>query len=271
MSAWYNLNPSFRAAAMSMLYAPITVLLIVAHLDPVNGRPDSESNHLRELRQAEDKMNIGLHSRRKANGYLECRNFLKFRTAPKPKPLSNICKSWKDPCVPHTNLNSTGCGYGRRKFPAGNWTTTNIDLKAFNRHQKAFDKLNSYLTGNNSAGARMKLDVPIIQHWHEDQNNRVKRATMSFYVPEPYQSDPPEPLENSVTVNRRPELRVYYRAYGGNIADEGYYEQFDLLERALENERIIPKPHLKIKAQYTDAEDGGRQRQEAMLSELDLD
>ena len=242
---------------MSMLFAPITVLLIVAHLDPVNSRP-------KHTKYAEDEKKD--YSWTEADGYEECYEFLKFRKSPKPKPLMDICKKSKNPCVPYRSLNTSGCGYGRRFFPPGNWVSTNIDLDAFNRHQKAFDKLKSYLAGNNSAGAHMDLDVPIIQTWLVNQYDRVGHAMMSFYVPEPYQSNPPESSDNDVEVLMSQNLRIYYRAYGGDIEDEGYYKQFDLLKRALEKEGIIFDPYVKIKAQYTDPGDG-RQRQEAMLIE----
>ena len=112
----------------------------------------------------------------------------------------------------------------------------------------------------------MDLDVPIIEVWHVDHNDRVERAVMGFYVPEPFQRNPPESLDNDVKVEPESDATMYYRAYGGNREDEGYYRQFDLLKRALEKEGIIPDPYVKIKAEYTNPWHS-RQRQEALLIE----
>ena len=169
----YNLNSSFRAAAMSMLFAPITVLLIVAHLNPVNGQPQHK-------KYAEDDKKD--YSWTETGCYEDCDEFLKFRKGPKPKPMSEICSNLQYGCVPYNKLNSSGCGYEKRKLLGGNWVTTYIDPKAPNGYREAYMRLHGYRSGaKNSIGKFLGMNVPVMK-----EIGMTTRAELLLQVPDSY-------------------------------------------------------------------------------------
>ena len=252
----HNLNPSYRAAAMSMLFAPITVLLIVAHLNPVNGRPHSKDHPHPEP----DKKD---YSWTEADGYEECDEFLEYRKNAKSiKPLNEICErleSYNDEsddaaygCIPYKELNSSGCGYAKRILPRGNWTTTYMDRTTPRGYRQAYMRLHGYRSGNkNPLKESVGMFVPVMKEWRKDSDNKFERATMSFYIPERYQKNPPVSSDPAVIVEEWPDMEIYIRAFGGSRNDtDQLSQQFDRLKVALAKENITTVSDLRMTAGY---------------------
>ena len=243
---------------MSMLFAPITVLLIVAHLDPVNGRPHSK-HHDHSKYVEDDKKD---YSWAEADGYEECDEFLKFRKGPKPKPMSEICGHLQYGCVPYKELDPSGCGYAQRILLSGNWTTTYIDMTAENGYYDAYMRLHGYRKGiKNKIGKFLGMNVPVMKEWRIDSNDKVMNATMSFYIPEPYQSNPPASSDPNVEVEEWPDMVIYSRAYGGNRQDPEHLEQFVHLKKALAKENIATVPGMRMTAGFTSPRYGSQRRE----------
>ena len=108
------------------------------------------------------------------------------------------------------------------------------------------------------------MAVPVIKKWYLDENNDIISATMSFYVPSPYQKDPPASLDKEVTLEQWDDLKIYSRAYGGKRQDPEYKEQFDYLRKALAKKNIKTYPGMMMTAGYTSPR-YGTQRREVML------
>ena len=220
------------------------VLLIVAHLDPVNGRPQ-------HTKYAEDDKKD--YSWTEADGYEECDEFLKFRKGPKPKPMSEICSNLQYGCVPYNKLNSSGCGYEKRKLLGGYWVTTYIDPKAPNGYREAYMRLHGYRSGaKNSVGKFLGMNVPVMKEWRPEQgsSSKFQIATMSFYVPGDYQSNPPDSLDPDMIVEEWEDTEIYVRAYGGSRHDPEYLQQFDHLKKALAKKNITTVSDLRMTSGY---------------------
>jgi hypothetical protein len=114
----------------------------------------------------------------------------------------------------------------------------------------------------------MGFVVPIIKRWWLDENSKVLRATMSFYIPAEFQSNPPKSTTKEVRVQEWGESKIYSRAYGGYREDPKYLAQFDLLKEALKKENITTFPHMRVTAGYTH-HGFGRQRLEVILLDND--
>ena len=228
------------------------------------------------------------YSWEEAEGYKECEDFLIdmevqlfnedygefdesgfFREKPKPKALQKICSERECASALNRSMNSPGCGYSERILYSGNWTTTRIDLTNPNGYREAYFRLGGYRSGKtNDRNQPVGMAVPVIKKWYLDEKNDVISATMSFYVPSPYQKDPPASLDEEVTVEQWDDLIIYSRTYGGNREDPEHMEQFHYLREALSMENIKTYPHMIMTAGYTSPR-SGQQRREVMLIDDD--
>ncbi|KAL5247674.1 hypothetical protein ACHWQZ_G019531 [Mnemiopsis leidyi] len=207
-----------------------------------------------------------------AEGYLECEEFLDvfdqktknraadnfdergyYRKQDKPRALENICGEptcrenicrYRE-CVPAVNItaNVPGCGFNKRNLYSGNWTTTHIDLDRLNGtdwFRDAYLRLHYYRNGDKNSP--------------KTRDNTIVSATMSFYVPTPYQKNPPASLDKNVRVEHWDKVVMYSRTWGGGRDDEGYWPrsgiQFDLLGKALSREDIKWETGMRITASY---------------------
>jgi len=240
-------------------------VLIVAHLSSGSAHSGHTYNTA-EVERAE-------YSWEEAEGYEECAEFLidpeqdHFRKHPKPKPIEEICGI--DQCPMYQKVKSSGCGFEKRIILRANWTTTNVDLESPNGYREAYFRLYGYRSGaKNDRGEVMDMAVPVIKKWWLDEDFNVLGATMSFYIPAAFQSDPPASTDDLVRVEEWDEAVTYTRAFGGNREDPEHLKQFDLLKTALTKENLTPYPYMRMTAGFT-RPGYGRQRREVILVDND--
>lgn len=51
------------------------------------------------------------------------------------------------------------------------------------------------------------------------------RFTMAFYIPPPFDENPPRPDESDVLIEYRPEMRIFARYYNSNRYQRGAFEK----------------------------------------------
>ena len=209
-----------------------------------------------------------------AEGYLECEEFLDvpdfdqatkekladnfdergyFRKQPKPRPLEKCCSDWE--CAPSLNSTSPGCGFQTRTLYRGNWVTTHLDLTGKDAFSQAIRRLHKYRRGEaNSLKEYLGKARPVMRKWYLNANYNITSATMSFYIPSPYQQDPPASLDKDVKVEQWDEVDTYIRAWGGSRDDAGYWPQsgqeFDYLGTALSKVDIKWYPYIRMTGSY---------------------
>ena len=222
-----------------------------------------------------------------AEGYLECEDFLDFgpdldqearhklaesydergyfRKQPKPRAMEKSCSSWE--CAPNVNSTSPGCGFKTRTLKRGNWITTHIDLPdspqpvalidsdEMSGYREAYMRLHGYRAGyNNRLKEPVGMALPVMKIWYLDANYNIINATMSFYVPSPYQENPPASLNKDVRVEQWDEVVTYSRAWGGTRHDPEFWpnsdRQFDILGKALQKENIKYYPYIRMTGAY---------------------
>ena len=221
-----------------------------------------------------------------AEGYLECEEFLDrpdfdeetrkkladsfdergyFRKQPKPRALEKSCSDWE--CAPIVNSTSPGCGFKTRPLKRGNWITTRIDLPDSPQrvatidsdkmpgYRAAYMRLHGYRSGDkNSLKQPVGMALPVMKKWYLDDDYKIINATMSFYVPSPFQEDPPASLDEDVRVEQWDEVITYSRTWGGSRHDAEFWpnsgDQFDKLGAALQKQNIKWYSHLRMTGAY---------------------
>lgn len=85
-----------------------------------------------------------------------------------------------------------------------------------------FWKLFNYISGQNERQLKIPMTAPVSVLVQPDDTSAEAEATvdlqtntftMAFYIPAPFDQDPPQPDDSSVTIEYRPELRIFVRYY----------------------------------------------------------
>ena len=249
-----------------------------------------------EFRQFFDKVDDDdtNYTREEADGYEECKDFVNlpenvivdeddvndvgqvsapngqhhFMRQHKAKPLEQICAKYK--CPEFRQEDSPGCGFKTTVFPGGYWIFTTVDTSSPKGFREAYKRLHGYRSGRtNDRGVKMAFVVPVIEFkWFNPRDpSKVALDRMAINIPAKYQDDWPASTDPAVQVLPLNETILYSRTYGGYREDQGFLDQFPLLNTALGRAGITPFPFLKITAAFTH-HGFGRQRVEAVLADI---
>jgi hypothetical protein len=79
-----------------------------------------------------------------------------------------------------------------------------------------FWKLFNYISGENERHVKIPMTAPVSVLVQPDDGSEATgdlqtTFTMAFYIPAPFDQDPPQPNDSSVTIEYRPELRIFVR------------------------------------------------------------
>ena len=263
----------------------VLILLLVGFIT-VSGSHSSKKDYKGKKHPYYDESENVDFTWEQAEGYLECEEFLDrpdfdeetrekladsfdergyFRKQPKPRALEKSCSDWE--CAPIVNSTSTGCGFKTRPLKRGNWITTRIDLPDTPQpvstidsdkmpgYRAAYMRLHGYRSGDkNSLKQPVGMALPVMKKWYLDDNYNIINATMSFYVPSPFQQDPPASLDEDVRVEQWDEVMTYSRTWGGSRHDAEFWpnsgKQFDRLGLALQKQNIKWYSHLRMTGAY---------------------
>jgi hypothetical protein len=110
--------------------------------------------------------------------------------------------------------------YEERIYPPQTWVRTSMrNNSREDCTYPMFWKLFNYISGQNGRQLKIPMTAPVSVLVQPDDDQCGGAAagdlqttfTMAFYIPAPFDQDPPEPNESSVTIEYRPELRIFVR------------------------------------------------------------
>lgn len=79
-----------------------------------------------------------------------------------------------------------------------------------------FGKLFNYISGENEQQIAIPMTAPVVVLVEPDDDADAQAVTqttftMAFYIPAPFDEEPPLPNDCTVAIERRPELRILSR------------------------------------------------------------
>nr|XP_034957647.1 heme-binding protein 2-like [Zootoca vivipara] len=135
-------------------------------------------------------------------------------------------------CFSYT-LVCNGSGYEARIYQPSVWVATRVnDGSAYLPALiQGFWRLFRYIQGKNAAGVHIPMTGPVLTRVRDAPESR--EFEIYFMLPEAFRGDPPAPTEETVFVERFPELRVYARVFGGWMTDATRLAQLQYLDGQL--------------------------------------
>lgn len=139
-------------------------------------------------------------------------------------------------CPDYTVVETTS-DYEVRQYSAGKWASTVIEGYGYDKAVKtAFWRLFKYIGGANDQKQKIKMTAPVrVTVQPSDGPYCKSNFTISFFVPEKYQMQPPTPSAEDVFIEDSEAFTAYVASYGGWNSEEKVVkhasELFELLNK----------------------------------------
>ncbi|XP_071511020.1 heme-binding protein 2-like [Diadema antillarum] len=132
---------------------------------------------------------------------------------------------------PTFNDQFVGKKYEERLYEAANWVGTEVlDLSYERAVSQGFERNFHYISGNNTAGEKIPMTAPVAVRIIPGQGPACKsNFTIYFFIPHNMQSDPPQPTETDVFIQKFPRQSFYVRSFSGRAREEDWYKNADQL------------------------------------------
>merc|ERR1711892_1098583 len=109
-------------------------------------------------------------------------------------------------------------------------------------HSKAFRRLFNYIDGTNDMETKIPMTAPVtLRIFPGEGPNCESNFTMSFYIPSDMQVAPPQPTDELLYVEERPEFTVIARRFGGFPGDLDFGAEAATLYGLAVEEGLVPK------------------------------
>ncbi|XP_039980372.1 heme-binding protein 2 isoform X1 [Xiphias gladius] len=110
-----------------------------------------------------------------------------------------------------------GHDYEIRTYHTTKWVSTSLSaLQLDAAVNTGFRRLFGYIQGNNQNKVKVEMTAPVTCRVDPGAGPACEsQFTVSFYIPEEHQENPPEPSDPEVFVENRKEFTAYVRTYGG--------------------------------------------------------
>ncbi|XP_028295576.1 heme-binding protein 2 isoform X2 [Gouania willdenowi] len=107
--------------------------------------------------------------------------------------------------------------YEKRTYEATQWVSTCVtDMQMDAALSTGFRRLFSYIQGSNHSKVKVEMTTPVSCLVEPGAGPACEsQFTVSFYVPEEHQENPPQPKDPLVFVEHRKEFTAYVRTFGG--------------------------------------------------------
>ncbi|MED6268648.1 hypothetical protein CHARACLAT_024487 [Characodon lateralis] len=140
-----------------------------------------------------------------------------------------------------------GQDYEIRTYHPSKWVSTTLSgMQGDECMKTGFRRLFSYIQGNNKNKAKVEMTAPVTCHVVPGAGPACEsQFTMSFYIPDELQANPPEPSDPDVFMEDRKEFTAYVRTYGGFSNDNMKREELLKLLESLKKDGVefVDKPY----------------------------
>ncbi|KAM9798123.1 heme-binding protein 2 [Neosynchiropus ocellatus] len=119
-------------------------------------------------------------------------------------------------------VETSATDYEIRIYAESKWVSTTLTGMSMDEASYAgFRKLFSYIQGSNQNKTKVDMTAPVTCRVDPGAGPACEsNFTVSFYVPEEFQADPPAPTDSSVFIESRKEFTAYVRTFGGFAKEE---------------------------------------------------
>ncbi|XP_030627877.1 heme-binding protein 2 [Chanos chanos] len=151
-----------------------------------------------------------------------------------------------------TPQESKGEDYEVRTYHATKWASTTVkDMDQEKALSTGFRRLFQYIQGNNEKKVKVEMTVPVSCLIEPGAGPACEASfTVSFYVPEEHQADPPKPNDPEVFIENREEMTVFVRTFGGFANEQNVRENLLKLIESLQRDGMSFKESPYYRAGY---------------------
>ncbi|XP_051954915.1 heme-binding protein 2 [Xyrauchen texanus] len=142
--------------------------------------------------------------------------------------------------------------YEVRTYHATNWVSTAVPgMEQDTALSTGFRRLFKYIQGTNEKKSKVEMTAPVSCMIDPGAGPACESTfTVSFYIPEEHQADPPKPSDSEVFIENRKELTVFVRTYGGYANSENSQEEILKLMESLKKDGMKFKESPYYRAGY---------------------
>ncbi|XP_040016358.1 heme-binding protein 2 [Gasterosteus aculeatus] len=130
--------------------------------------------------------------------------------------------------------------YEVRTYHDTKWVSTAVSGMQWDESMKTgFRRLFKYIQGTNQNNVKVEMTAPVTCRVAPGAGPACEsQFTVSFYIPEEHQENPPEPSDPEVFVEHRKEFTAYVRTYGGFSTDNMKREELLKLMESLQRDGL---------------------------------
>lgn len=143
--------------------------------------------------------------------------------------------------VPYTLITrKEKCGevlYEKRHYEKAHWACITVHEDTYEQSIcYGFMKIMRFICQQNSAGSYLGMTIPIVTVVRTDESNTTlsRAVTVAYYLPTPYQNDPPRPYDPDILIEQWPATIVYTRSFTGATNELSILHELRSLAEALD-------------------------------------
>ncbi|XP_058469653.1 heme-binding protein 2 [Solea solea] len=140
-----------------------------------------------------------------------------------------------------------GQDYEIRTYHPTKWISTSLSgMQLDAANNTGFRRLFSYIQGNNQNKVKVEMTAPVTCCVEPGAGPACEsKFTVSFYIPEEHQENPPEPSSPELFVEHRKEFTAYVRTYSGFSNENMKREELLKLLESLQRDGVpyVDKPY----------------------------
>ncbi|TSK58157.1 Heme-binding protein 2 [Bagarius yarrelli] len=139
-----------------------------------------------------------------------------------------------------TPQKSKGDDYEVRTYHTTQWLSTTVsNMEQEEALSTGFRRLFKYIQGNNEKQMKVDMTSPVTCLINPGEEPSSESAcTVSFYLPEEHQAEPPKPSIPEIFFENRKEFTVFVRTFGGFANSQNTREEVQKLAESLKRDGI---------------------------------
>ena len=133
-----------------------------------------------------------------------------------------------------------------RRYEATKWVDVQMNAvvtqaEVSSDSSTMFRKLFQYISGNNSENQKISMTVPVTMNYESKDNKEIVKnsqcvMSMGFYVPSEFNTNPPQPTGDNMSVKEIPEMIVAVSRFSGYAKIDDFMQHRDIIIKALGEE-----------------------------------